>query len=216
MTRSALGNSAVLGKAMALLSTLLLLSVWGAAGPVWAQSPDPTPASPPTTAPAPASPSPASPSLASPPSAAPAPIEMPDLGLGPRASVEPELEPVQPLVADLSDHLIAITTAFTGTDVLLFGATDGPGDVVMVVRGPITSKVVRRKDRIGGLVWANHDSVTFEEIPSFYRVASSRPLDEFAPEIVLQRHQIGLENLTLPLADEDAEDMDPEEQQLFR
>jgi len=29
------------------------------------------------------------------------------------------------LVADLSNHLIAITTGFTGTDVLLFGAKEG-------------------------------------------------------------------------------------------
>ena len=40
-----------------------------------------------------------------------------------------------PLVADLSNHPVAITTGFTGTDVLLFGATDGPGDVVIVVSG---------------------------------------------------------------------------------
>ena len=35
----------------------------------------------------------------------------------------------QQLVADLSSHLIAITTGFTGTEVVLFGTTDGAGDV---------------------------------------------------------------------------------------
>ena len=39
----------------------------------------------------------------------------------------------EPLIADLSNHLIAITTGFTGTDVLLFGATDGPGDIIALV-----------------------------------------------------------------------------------
>ena len=33
------------------------------------------------------------------------------------------------LVADLTSHLIAITTGFTGASVVLFGAIDGPGDV---------------------------------------------------------------------------------------
>ena len=33
------------------------------------------------------------------------------------------------LVAALSNHLVAITTGFSGTDVLLFGATDGTGEV---------------------------------------------------------------------------------------
>ncbi len=42
----------------------------------------------------------------------------------------------QPLVADLSRHFIAITSGFDGTEVLLFGAIDGEGDLVIVVRGP--------------------------------------------------------------------------------
>ena len=39
----------------------------------------------------------------------------------------------QPLVFDLSDHLIAISTAFTGTEVVAFGALDEASDVVIVV-----------------------------------------------------------------------------------
>ena len=105
-------------------------------------------------------------------------------------------QPIQPLVADLSKHLVAITTAFDGTDVLLFGATDGPGDVVLVVRGPLTRKVVRKKDRLAGLIWANRDSVTYENVPAFYRVFANRSLEEIAPRSVLARHQIGTENLS--------------------
>ncbi|WP_413204600.1 TIGR02186 family protein [Rhodospirillum sp. A1_3_36] len=108
---------------------------------------------------------------------------------------------VQPLVADLSKHLVAITTAFTGTDVLLFGATDGPGDVVMVVRGPSRSEVVRRKDHMG-VIWVNKESVTFDDVPTFYRVASNRPMKDFARPEVLARHQIGVERLSLPIRDE--------------
>ncbi|HWL68660.1 MAG TPA: TIGR02186 family protein, partial [Geminicoccus sp.] len=37
------------------------------------------------------------------------------------------------LVADLSHHLIAITTAFTGSDVLLFGALEETGGDVVVL-----------------------------------------------------------------------------------
>ncbi len=101
-----------------------------------------------------------------------------------------------PLVADLSNHLVAITTGFTGTDVLLFGATDGPGDIVVVVRGPTKDEVVRRKGRFGP-VWANADFATFRDVPSYYRVASSRPLEEFAPPMLLERRQIGLGTIRL-------------------
>ncbi len=38
------------------------------------------------------------------------------------------------LVADLSRHLVAISTGFAGTDVLLFGDTEGKGDLVVFVR----------------------------------------------------------------------------------
>jgi len=114
-------------------------------------------------------------------------------------------EPVQPLVVDLSDHLVAITTAFSGTNVLLFGATDGPGDVVMVVRGPHTRKVVRKKALIG-FIWANRDSVTYENVPAFYQVFSSRPLDEIAPRSVLSRLQIGTENLSFIKVDQNVTD----------
>ena len=58
------------------------------------------------------------------------------------------------VVADLSSHLIAITTGFTGASVVLFGATDGRGDVIVVVRGPEREMTVWRKSRVAG-IWVN-------------------------------------------------------------
>jgi uncharacterized protein (TIGR02186 family) len=101
-----------------------------------------------------------------------------------------------PLVADLSENLIAITTGFTGTEVLLFGATEGVGDIIVVVRAPESQVVVRRKDRVGG-VWINADSLIFEKVPGFYHVAASRPLADLLPPSVLQREQIGAVNLSV-------------------
>lgn len=106
-----------------------------------------------------------------------------------------------PLVADLSKHLVAITTGFSGTEVLLFGAIEDKGDVVVVVRGPARGEVVRRKARIGG-IWVNEASAEIQA-PSFYRIAASRPLHQIAPPEVLQRHQIGTEHLHLEVQDKD-------------
>ncbi len=102
------------------------------------------------------------------------------------------------LVADLSKHLVAITTGFAGSDVLLYGAVDGPGDVVIVVRGPQEPIVMHRKSRIIG-VWANTATMTFEEAPSFYAVAASRALGEVASTVTLDQQKIGLEHLNLDL-----------------
>jgi len=109
----------------------------------------------------------------------------------------------QDLVADLSDHLIAITTDFTGTEVVLFGAIAEPGAVAVTVRGPADRVLVRRKSRVAG-IWINTQSVAFEEVPSFYWSATSQPLDILADPAVLERHAIGLDNLRLAPADPEA------------
>lgn len=79
----------------------------------------------------------------------------------------------QQLVADLSDHLIGITTGFTGTDVVLFGSVDGPGQVRVVVTGPPERVTVRRQARTAG-IWLNRDSVVFPQVPSYRFVAEGR------------------------------------------
>jgi Putative transmembrane protein (Alph_Pro_TM). len=113
---------------------------------------------------------------------------------------------VEPLVADLSKHLVAITTGFAGTDVLLFGAVDETedGDVVVVVRGPNQGETVRRKARRAGL-WVNVGSAEIKGAPSFYRVASTRPLAEVAPAQVLARNQIGLQHLDMDIRPDDGD-----------
>jgi uncharacterized protein (TIGR02186 family) len=102
----------------------------------------------------------------------------------------------QALVADLTSHLVAITTGFTGTDVVLFGAIDGDGDVIVVVRGPETLVEVRRKERTLG-IWFNRSDMTFADVPSFYWLASTRPIDQLARPEVLARNQIGVDHLAL-------------------
>jgi uncharacterized protein (TIGR02186 family) len=106
----------------------------------------------------------------------------------------------QPLLADLTSHLIALTTGFTGTSVVLFGATDGPGDIIAIVRGPQQPVTVRQKRHLGG-IWINVRNVTFVGAPSYYAVYSNRPLDRIAPPAMQSLHQIGIGNLRLEPAD---------------
>ena len=90
----------------------------------------------------------------------------------------------QKLLVDLSADEIAITTGFTGTELLLFGTKEERGDVVVVVRGPVSDAVVRRRERFAG-VWVNGEAVVFRGVPAYYRVASNRPLEDIAsPELL--------------------------------
>ena len=102
------------------------------------------------------------------------------------------------LVTDISSHLVSVTSDFTGTELLLFGAINiddeevgpGRGDILVVVRGPDEEIVVRRKDRVAG-IWVNTEALEFKKVPSFYALASNRPVEEIAAPDVLNRLRIG-------------------------
>jgi len=105
------------------------------------------------------------------------------------------------LVARLSTDRVAITTAFVGESILVFGSTGeplGPGgdEVIILARGPSGPFVVRRKVEVLGL-WFNGPSARFEDVPVFYAVAGTRPAPLLLPEEALRARGIGLG--TLPL-----------------
>ncbi|MSO71297.1 MAG: hypothetical protein EXQ88_04705 [Alphaproteobacteria bacterium] len=98
-------------------------------------------------------------------------------------------------IVDLSQRNISITTGFAGGDVLLFGAVEEPADIVVVVEGPAERQTVRRKARVAG-IWLNRDAETFVAAPTFYHVASSRPLADI-PEAIRHRYRMGVDQLSL-------------------
>jgi uncharacterized protein (TIGR02186 family) len=98
------------------------------------------------------------------------------------------------VLADLSSHIIAIGGGFTGDSVVLFGSTDGPGDIIAVVRGPERDATVWRKGKFAG-IWVNADSVTFDNIPVFYAVVASRPLEQLIQPSVAALYKIGTAQL---------------------
>ena len=115
------------------------------------------------------------------------------------------------LVADLSESVVKITTGFTGTNVLLFGATREPGKIVVVVEGPRHSLTVRRKQRVAG-IWVNRAEVQFDDVPSFYQVLASEPLEEWLPLRTRDLYQIGVEYLRF----QPESDVGPAEASRFR
>ncbi len=114
------------------------------------------------------------------------------IGAVPRPSAAAEND----LVVDLSKSLVEISTGFVGSDLLLFGAMDQPGDIVVVVRGPARHEVVRRKENILG-VWVNRAEITFGNVPTFYSISSSRELDDILPDHLRASYQIGYSRLIL-------------------
>ncbi len=103
------------------------------------------------------------------------------------------------IVAALDDPVVAIDTGFSGSRVLLFGATEGEGDVVVIVRGPSRDEVVRKKKRVMG-IWVNKEEVTFSGAPVFYNIATSGKLENLVPASTRQRLELGADNLNIYLS----------------
>jgi uncharacterized protein (TIGR02186 family) len=108
------------------------------------------------------------------------------------------------LVPDISARAIEIRYSFTGAQLLLFGAILYPGgrtptrplDVVVVLKGPVQPMIVREKQKIAG-IWMNADSHRFASAPSYYAVASNRPLQQIVGERTAAVYELGLQNLQL-------------------
>ncbi len=114
----------------------------------------------------------------------------------------------QALVTDLSEKRIGIRYSFDGADLILFGAVghnltvdgvaveDDDFDVVIVVKGPEDTAVVRMKEKVGP-IWVNRESLTFPSVPGYYAVAASRPLKDIAAGEAFHAAGIGFNNLSL-------------------
>ncbi|MFZ4809132.1 MAG: TIGR02186 family protein [Hyphomicrobiaceae bacterium] len=124
----------------------------------------------------------------------------------PAAAAVPAGElPAETVQADVSTRSVAVTSSFTGTEIVVFGAVDnsrqtsaeaGLYDVVIILEGTPGQIVVRRKANIAG-IWMNTQSLTFVSVPSYYAIASTRPLDEIAPTNVLNENDIGFNHVRM-------------------
>jgi len=108
------------------------------------------------------------------------------------------------LVPDISSRSIQIRYSFSGAQLLLFGAIlypggkvpERPADIVVVLKGPVQPILVREKQKMAG-IWMNADSNRFRSAPSFYAVASSRPIRELVDERTAAIYELGLRDLQL-------------------
>jgi len=105
--------------------------------------------------------------------------------------------------ADVSARNVAVTSSFNGIEIVIFGAVDnsqqpsaesGYYDVMIVVEGVPGRIVVRRKNNVAGL-WLNTSSATFDVVPSYYAIASTRPIDEITTEEFRASHGVGFQHL---------------------
>lgn len=122
------------------------------------------------------------------------------------------------LVPEVSQHEVEVRQGFTGTELLLYGAILDPQgtragrdyDIVVVLKGPIRSITVREKEKKAG-IWVNANSAQFRSAPTFFAVASSRPIDRIVDPRAAAIYELGLPFVQLsPIGT-----IDPDEQMRF-
>ena len=97
------------------------------------------------------------------------------------------------LVVDLSTKEVKVSSSFVGTNVMVFGTNNQHDNIIVVIMGPHETTTVRKKQRVSG-IWINREKMEFKEVPGFYAIASTRPLNEIAEQRLLKRHNIGIRN----------------------
>ena len=111
-----------------------------------------------------------------------------------------ERDPV--LVPEVSQKEVQVRQGFTGTELLLFGAVIDPlergddFDIIVVLKGPAQPIRLREKRQIGG-IWMNAESTAFRSAPSYFAVASSRPIDQIVDDRTAAIFEFGTEFIQL-------------------
>ena len=107
------------------------------------------------------------------------------------------------LVPEVSQHDVQVRQGFTGTELLLFGAVLDPRgragqgyDIVVVLKGPAEPIRLREKERFAG-VWVNAQSSDFRSVPSYFAVASSRPIEQIVDEKTAAIYEFGTRYIQL-------------------
>ncbi len=106
--------------------------------------------------------------------------------------------------AGASENYFYIQPGYNGSTIVLFGSIDREKlrgkafDVAVTIQGPVRPVTVWKKGRHVGL-WINSESLTFEGVPNYYAVLSTKPASEIASLEERKSYGIGLDALALPL-----------------
>ncbi len=103
----------------------------------------------------------------------------------------------RPMVADVNPRRIDIDQNFKGMDLLVYGARNDAGNIVVVVRGPKEKLMLRKKDKVFG-VWTNVKNIELDDSYSYYAVAAMKPLDSVQNDNLLDQLEVGEDNIKFP------------------
>ena len=97
------------------------------------------------------------------------------------------------LISGISSNEINVDTEFKGAQILLFGAKNDAGDVVISVRGPRKNFIISKKENLLG-VWFNGERIKFKNSYGFYSLFSTFNDGEMIQQD-LNEYELGKNNI---------------------
>ncbi len=102
---------------------------------------------------------------------------------------------VAELTAKANHDHIQIDFFYHGSTVSVKGVADAGTDLVIKITSPEGHQVLKKKGKVGGLLWMNVGDLKFEHAPNFYSVYSTGKLEDILSPEEMDKYTIGYSSL---------------------
>lgn len=93
-------------------------------------------------------------------------------------------------LADLDNHVIKITSNFSGGNILLFGQKNKDTDIIAVIKGPEQNFQLIEKTTFLNIFWLNNNIIKLPALPSVFKVYATRPLEQILPTELIDLYKL--------------------------
>ena len=103
------------------------------------------------------------------------------------------------------DH-ITIGFFYHGSTVSVRGVADPDTDLIIKIASPETKDALKRKNKVGGVLWMNTESFEFAKVPNLYFIHCTKNVDDILSPEEAEKYGLGLKALTHTAEIEDLKD----------
>jgi len=95
------------------------------------------------------------------------------------------------LTATANHDRITIDFFYHGGSVSIRGESDPGVDLIIKMTAPDEHQVLKQKGKVGGMLWMKVGTLTYERVPNFYAIPSTRKLEDILSKEEMEKYTIG-------------------------
>lgn len=95
------------------------------------------------------------------------------------------------LTTKANNDRITIGFFYSGSEVSVSGLSDPGLDYIVTITSPECHQNLKRKGKVGGVLWMNVGDLKCEKVPNLYFIQSTRKLDELLPANLREQYLLG-------------------------